>query len=781
MVKKTAKKENEINQDVRYWLSEISSAKKREKDYLKDGQEIMDIYAGKKADQIPFNILFSNTETLLPALFSQTPRPVVQRRFKDADPIGKAASMAAQRMLEYLCDTNVDGYETFELSMSNATLDGLLPGRGNVCVKYDAEVTDYDEDSDETPVVKWEQVCTESKMWNKAYFGYAKKWSKVPWIAYEEYMDEEEAEQMFGDEVCKKIVFSAGNEDDDDERGTGTGGRDDNENGARKTALIYQIWDKAGGRKIKYISPAYADGYLKEVDDPLEITGFYNCPRPLQFIKKSDDLVPTAMYKLYENQAKELNRITVRIQRIVEALKVRGVYDSSLGSELDQLLKGDDNELIPTDKSASLAAEGGLERAIWFMPLEKLIVVLQNLINARENAKRVIYEITGISDIIRGQSMASETLGAQKIKESWGTLRMKRLQKEVQRYARDTMRIMVEIAAKKFSEQTWALATGLPYLTQEQLQQGQAQLQAMQAAGQPPTPELQQMMQTPIWEGVLKLLKDDMQRSFHIDIETNSTIDVEATEDQKNIGDFMNAMGQLLAGLTPMIEKGSMPFEAAQSIMLAVIRKYRFGPEVEDQFKNMKQPKPKDDGKAEEGKKQLMGEQQKTMQAISANERLKIENTTLKSQMELGKREVDLAKRELAIQMKEANIKHAIEMHDANLRERDAMKEAQEVKLVSTLDKKLAGAVKQNEAATKRVVDSTPAKVPQEINQIMQAVGEIAEAVNGLGQQVQQMAEEAIAPVEYERGGDGKVMRMKKGARVMNINRDELGRMTGVV
>lgn len=662
MAKKTKKKENEVSQEVTYWLSEISSAKKREKDYLKDGQEIMDIYSGKKSDQIPFNILFSNTETLLPALFSQTPRPVVQRRFKDEDPIGKAASVAAQRMLEYLCDTNVDGYETFDLSMSNATLDSLLPGRGNICVKYDAEVTEYGEDSDETPIVKWEQVCTESKMWNKTYFGYAKKWSKMPWIAYEEYMDEEEAEQMFGEEVCKKIVFSAGNEDDGDERGTGTGGRDDNENGARKTALIYQIWDKSGGRKIKYISPAYADGYLKEVDDPLEITGFYNCPRPLQFIKKSDDLVPTAMYKLYENQAKELNRITIRIQRIVEALKVRGAYDSALGIEIEQILKGDDNELIPTDKSASLAAEGGLERAIWFMPLEKLIIVLQNLINARENAKRVIYEITGISDIIRGQSMASETLGAQKIKESWGTLRMKRLQKEVQRYARDTMRIMVEIAAKKFSEQTWALATGLPYLTQEQLQQGQAQLQAMQMAGQPPTPELQKMMQTPIWDGVLKLLKDDMQRSFHIDIETNSTIDVEATEDQKNISEIMNAMAQFMNGIGPMVEKGAMPFGAAQAMLLTVVRRFRFGNEVEDQIKQMKEPK-KDNPEAQKA-------QQEAAQ-MKAQMQADMQEAQMKSQQEKIQLQADM-------QVKMAELKAEMQVESAKLQ---AQKEIEMMKL----------------------------------------------------------------------------------------------------
>lgn len=599
MAKKTDSDVSEKpSKEVVHWITEIEAAKKREKDYRKEGEEIIDIYSGKKSNQIPFNILFSNVETLLPALFSQTPRPVVKRRFDDKDPVGLAASKAGERMLKYLLDTNVEGYETFDESMSNATLDALLPGRGITTIKYDSEVTDVEsgeEDEEPTPIIQWEQVCTDSRGWNKVFFGYAKKWSKVPWIAYEEYLDEEECERMFGEEVASEIEFTEGEDDDDDEH------KSSDDKGSRKTAVIYQIWDKVGDKKIRYISPAYKKGYLKVDDDHLKITGFFNCPRPIQFIKKSNDLMPTSMYTLYENQAKELNTLTLRIQSITKAIKARGVYDGNLGDELSKIMEGDDNELIPTDKASSLI-DGGLAKAIWFMPIEQLIVVLQQLITAREACKRTIYEITGISDILRGQSMASETLGAQKIKESWGTLRLKRLQMEVQRYARDTLRIMLEVAASKLSEQTWAQATGLPYPTADQKAQAQQILQAMQMQaqqipmGQPPQPPQQpdpqilQAAQSPSWDEIIGMLKDDMLRSYKIDIETNSTIDVEATEDQKNVADFMNAMGQLMAGITPMVEAQAMPFEAAQAIMLAVVRKYRFGVEVEEQFANMKPP-----------------------------------------------------------------------------------------------------------------------------------------------------------------------------------------------
>jgi len=657
--------------EVRYWLGEIAGAKKREKTWRKDGEEINDIYCGKKNNEIPFNILFSNVETLLPALFSQTPRPVVVRRFKDEDPLGNAASKAAQRMLEFLCDTNVEGYETFDQSMRFATLDALLPGRCLTSIKYDAESTyptpPEEGEEEGVPVVQWEQVCTDSRSWNKVYFGYARKWSKVPWLAYEEYMDEEEAEKMFGKEAASKITYTKGEEEDDEEDESGTGGRDDAEDaqGGRKTALVYQIWDKTGGKVIRYVSPQYADGYLKVDDDPLGLTGFFNCPRPLQFIEKSNDLLPVAMYKLYENQAKELNRITRRLNRVIEAIKVRGVYDGSLGEEIEKVLKEDDNGLVPTDKSSSLAAEGGLEKAIWFMPIEKLIVVATNLVQAREACKRVIYEITGVSDIIRGQSVASETLGAQKIKESWGTMRLKRLQKEVQRYTRDVLRIMVEIAATKFSERTWAQATGLPFTTEEQAAQAQMIVQAAQMQGQQPDQQAMQALQSPMWKDVLGLLRDDMQRSFRVDIETNTTIDVEATEDQKNIGDFMNAMGQMMAGLTPMVEKGAMTFEAAQSILLAVLRRFRFGSEVEDQFKAMKAPPPKDDGKAAEAQATMQFEQQK-LQGQMQLEQQKLQNDMQLEQAKLQMaQQVETAKHEREVQS--AQDKMNIEMQKLQL------------------------------------------------------------------------------------------------------------------
>lgn len=601
---------------VLFWINELSAAEKREKDFRKDGLRVEKIYEGAKPDDVPFNIFYSNVETLLPALYSAIPVPVVERRFKDADPIGLAASEAGERGLKFLLDTNVEGYETFDRAMNSAVLDALVPGRGVTCVKYDAQLGEIpglsidEDDPEEKPepvqYKKGELVCLDTRSWNRVLFGYAKKWSKVPWIAYEEDIDKEEATRLFGKEIADKLTFAKSEkENSKDKEGEG----DKEDRGERETCRIYQIWDREGNgkpdseKKIRYVSATYPDDFLLVQDDPLEITGFFSCPMPLQFLAKSNKLKPISPYLLYENQAKELNELTRRISRITKAIKAKGVYDAELGEDIKNIVEADDNDLVPADKSSSLAAENGIQNAIWMWPVDKLITVLRELLNARESCKQVIYEITGIADIMRGQTQASETLGAQQIKQSWGTLRLKRQQKEVMRYSRDLLRMMLEVAANKFSEETWAKMTGLPYLTTQQYAQAQAVLKAAQMQAQVPGPngqpnpqaqqqlqQAQQALQQPQWSQVLALLKDDLTRAYRIDIETNSTIEVEATEDQKNITDIMNAIGQAMNSLGPLVAKGILPFEAAKAMLLTIVRRMRFGKDIEEQINQMQAP-----------------------------------------------------------------------------------------------------------------------------------------------------------------------------------------------
>lgn len=639
-----------MTDELKYWFAEIDAAIKRNKDYIKDGKRILEIYECENPDKVPFNILFSNVDTLLPALYSATPRPVISRRFKDADPIGKAASEAGRRLLEYLLDTNFDGYESFGEAMQSAVIDALVPGRGVTAVKYDAEVDEYK---------GAELICTDSKEWNRVLFGFARKWADVPWLAFEETIDLPEAKRLFGAEMASKIQFTKESDKTDDDQDNDNDTGEDESQGERKTAIIYQIWDKQS-KKLRYVSRCIKDEFLKVEDDPLELSGFFPIPKPLELIARSNTFEPSSPYLVYENQANELSELTRRINRLVKAIKAKGVYDSELGDDIANLMTGDDNVLIPAEKSALLSSEKGFDNSIWFMPIEQMIMVLRELYAAREACKMVIYEITGISDIIRGSTNATETATAQNLKSQWGTMRLKRNQGEVARYARDLLRIMLEMASTKYSQQTWAEITSLPYITDEQAMQAQQVVQMVQQrmSMQPPQPgqqtqvppelqqqyqQAQQIMQQPKWSDVLSVLQNDMMRSYKIDVETNSTIVPEAVEDQKNIADVMNALGQYLQGITPLIEKGAFPFEAAKAMMMSVVRRYQFGSEIEDQINQMKAPPPPEppqDNSIQVKQMELQAKQQE----LQAKQQAQQQELAMQKQADQAEQQLELQK-----------------------------------------------------------------------------------------------------------------------------------------
>lgn len=758
-----AKNTEDMADEVRYWLTEIDAAKKREKDYRKEGERIREIYAGEKKEVTPFNVLFSNTETMAPALYSSIPRPIVTRRYKDADPIGKAAAEAAERALEFMLDTNIDGYETFNDTMKAGVLDALLPGRGITSVKYDVDL----DESAAVPVKKYDLVCTKTRSWDRVLFGYSKKWSETPWIAYEEFIEKDEGVRLFGKDIANKIKFSKqqkGKEDD------GTSTRNDADTGERKTALIYQIWDKSGGKKIRYVSPHYKDGYLKVEDDTLKLTGFFDTPKPLQFVDKTDDTVPTSLYSLYENQAKELNEVTVRINRLISAMKVRGFYDSALGIDIENLEDVEENSMHPTSKGGSLAAAGGLDKAIWLMPIDKMQAVLRELYVSRDQTKQTIYEIIGIADILRGASKAQETLGAQQIKTQWGTLRLKPKQYEVQRYARDLLRMMLEVAAHQFDEQTWARMTGLPFLTQEQVQQAQAQMQQMQTQLQqavqvqdPRAQQLQQQMQQAqmqaqqqiTWAQVIGVLRDDLQRAYKIDIETNSTLEPEAAEDQKQIADLMAAIGAFLQGIGPLVQEGVLPFEIAKSMLVAISRRFRFGDIVEDQLDKMQPPKPKpEDNGAEMAKQQLAAQQQevagqqKQMQLQAENLQLKTQLQDLQAKQQLAdqgqqldKRSTDLDVRELALNS-DKELFRLEQQRAAETLSNKAQGETQKLehkRQLTGLESKQA----KTEQGVAKAVDS---KTGQAVGQLKDGLKQVADTVAEHTEQIKQIAKLASAP-----------------------------------
>ncbi len=652
---------------ARVWLDRVERrVKSLSKEWLKKANETQDIYDAKDTQKYPFNILYSNTETILPALYNSTPRAEVSRRFTSYQerkaPIDGAVTQTIQRTLEYLADTNQSEYETFSSAIRASVMGMLVPGLGQVRVRLH-ESNQY------------QTVCFDSVPFDRFVWSYARKWESVSWVAFGHDLSKSDLESSYV-EFVKSPAYTTFDWKSLEQEGSDRS-RGDSEDTLPKAEgpalLVWEIWDSAS-KTIIHVCDVFPGEALLVEPYPEALTSRFPCPQPLVFARKGKSLTPIPPYSFYEKQAEELNELTRRMRRVAKAIRARGIYNSQFGEIQTLLNEDDDNVMIPSEGSQAFQ-DSGLDRQIWFMPIDMLVGTYLQLRQARDECKQSIYEIMGIGDILRGSSDPNETAKAQQIKNTWGSLRIKRGQVLVQQFCLDLFRISVELATEYFTPATWQQITQLPYLfeAQKSMLQGRVQewqmvaAQAQQAGQQPPPNPLQPLEQAqlaqPSWEDVLGVLKDRFQRTFRIDIETNSTVDLEATEDKESIAEFMNAFGQMMAGLTPLVEQKILPFEGAKVILGEVTRRFRFGRRVEDVLLGMQEPAPAQDeaGQAALAKQQVEMER---VRSEGAKRLLEAEQTITRLTAQLSQKEIEVMSTkqnaDLSIAKKDMETKQAV-------------------------------------------------------------------------------------------------------------------------
>ena len=595
----------------RRWKSEIELSGKREKQWRDEAEKIVKKYRGIEPKRNSFNILWSNTEILRPAIYNSLPKPDVRRRFRDSDPVGKAIAEILERSLYVI----TDHYDT-DCAFKNDALDACLVGRAVSRVRYEPKISSIpiesdkdDKDEDDEPEVDerldYEECCIDHVDWKDFRHGFGRIWVEVQWVSFRHQMTEDEAEKKFGEDAVSKVKFAALEVEEEKNR--------EQESEIEKVAEFWEVWDKMG--KQVFFTQKECEQLLfplanPQGQPPLNLHGFFPCPEPMRIVENTGSLLPIPIYRLYEQQANELDKISVRINKIVDALKLRGAYDSSL-SEIGDIMAAGDNDMVAVSRAAAWRDNGGLDKALTWMPIGPAATVLESLNKARDVAKQVIYEITGISDIVRGASVASETATAQQIKAQYASVRLKKMQGEMQRYTRDILRLCAEVVAEKFGQDTMSKMTGLQFPTKAQqqqvqqhlqMQQQQAQQMAMQAqqAGQqppppPPPPDegTQTMLAMPNWESLIQVLRNDALRDFKIDVETDSTVAASLEGDMQSLSQIVTSIGQTMNVFMPLVQEGALPIDSAKQIILAVCRRAKLGLAVEDSIEKMQQPAPK--------------------------------------------------------------------------------------------------------------------------------------------------------------------------------------------
>jgi hypothetical protein len=281
------------------------------------------------------------------------------------------------------------------------------------------------------------------------------------------------------------------------------------------------------------------------------------------------------------------------------------------------------------------------------MPIDKLQAALASLYEAREQIKQTIYEICGIGDILRGVTDPNETKGAQVLKSQWGSLRLQRLQREVQRMVRDVLRLKSEVIAERFSQPTLQTITNMKLPTMQEKQMAQQIAAQAQAAMQPLPPEVEQALRQPAWEEVIAVLRRDTLRNCRIDVETDSTVAETIDRDMAGLAEVTTAIGGVIEGSAAGVQMGMIPVELPKEIALAIARRARLGSSVEDALEKITAPPPPPPPPEEVQKGQQMQQDAQTKEQDIA--RREAEVGLQQRDTELGQRESVLAQQQDAM------------------------------------------------------------------------------------------------------------------------------------
>ena len=579
--------------------------------------------------QSHYNILWANVQTLKAATFSRMPKPDVSRRFKDNDPVARVAAMLLERALDF----EITHTEDFQHSLTACVSDRFLGGRGTTWIRYEPvietdqfQISEEDEDTESAgEYLDIEQAPVDYVHWRDFGHQIGRTWPEVNCVWRRVYMNRDALKERFPEDqfdmLWKQIPLDASPDEP----------RQKMTEGVTKQALIYEVWDRE--EKCVYWISKSMGKILDKRDDPLQLEEFFPCPEPIYSTLTNESLVPVPDYTLYQDQANELDVLADRIKGLVDAMKVRGFYDAA-NADLGRLFtEGDNNTLIPVKNYAAFAEKGGIGGSVQFVDLTPISNALNMAYQAMGQVKQQIYDITGISDIIRGASVASETATAQQIKGQYATLRLKTYQDEVARFASQILRIKAQIICQHFQPETIMKIGGAELFSDADKQ---------------------------LLPQAMELLKDNPMRTFRVEVATDSMLYADEAQEKSDRVEFMQATSSFIEKAVQGAQQVPELTPLLMDLLKFGVQGFKVGRTLEGEFDtfadqekekqaqkaaNPQPPAPNPEmirAQAEQAKAQLAAQaEQAKMQQQSQIEQMKMQLESQKLEFEKWKTQLD--------------------------------------------------------------------------------------------------------------------------------------------
>jgi hypothetical protein len=602
---------------------------------------------GDRARPKEFQMYWANASVLQPSIYAQPPVPVVTPKFLDRRPVYTAASEVLERCCQVAFDlANIDTL------MKLVRNDLAMIDRGVAWLRYESK-KDYEPDSEYAT----ERVCIDFKDRRDFLHSLSRNWREVTWVAAASYMTRKEARERFkpysGDEYqdADYVIDRDVNE---------VGGTDE-----RERAKIWEIWDKSSERVV-WVAEG-CENILDESDPHLDLRNFFPCPCPAYGTVQRGSLVPVPDVLQYKDQLDEINLLTSRIHALSEAVVVRGFYPAG-GGEVAEAIQAaiatntPGEVLVPIKNWATF---GATQDPILWLPIDTIAQTITGLVALRQQIVQDIYQIMGLSDIMRGSTSPEETLGAQQLKSQYGSVRIRDKQQELVRLSRDIVEIASEIITEKFSKVTiikmsqtqlptdamvndrMRVIEGQIAMMQKQMNQAMGSPQARQMMQQDPNQagqisdqsqqqlqdaqdELRQLAEAPTIEQVFTFLSDNRAKAFVLDIETDSTILVDEMGEKQARNEFIGVLSQLLPQLGQLISAAPETADFCAETLKFSTAPYRAGRSMQSAIDDLAE------------RMKLKSGQPQGPDPITAQNQAAIQIEQIKSQTSLQNKQADL-------------------------------------------------------------------------------------------------------------------------------------------
>lgn len=692
---------------VEKWTAVISTYEREFAKWEKRSDKILKRYRdddrqGNRTGGARFNILWSNVQTLLPAVFSRIPQADVSRRFKDNDATGRVASIILERAISY----EMEHYPDFRETIKSCVFDRFLGGRGTAWIRYEPHIraramntpvngVGITDDAEE-PLEELEYECAPIDYVHWKDFGHtvARTWEETTAVWRVVYLNKDAAMERFGEEKCKGLSFDSSTENKD---------KQSVENNTK--AEVYEIWDKSEKKAI-WISKSLPEP-LDELDDPLGLDGFYPCPKPLYATITNESLVPVPDFSLYQDQARELDTLAERIDGLIQSLQIKGVYDDSIGALARIFTEGQNGTLIPVKNWAAFSEKNGLKGAIDLVDLKPIYEALRVCFDAAQGVLKHIYDLTGLSDIVRGQSNANETATAQRIKGQYASLRLKSMQMEVARFATEIIQLKSQVICGKFDPKTIAIISAINQLSpaDQQLIEPAMMLLVGQerlldpSAGENPNPA----------------------RNFRIEVNADTMVEIDEQQEKENRVEFIQAQAQFMEKALPMAQASPEITPLIAALWKFGVQAFKVGKTIEGEFdkvidqltQDAQQPKPPPPPnpaqiQADSNQKIEQGKAQFEQQKIQAQNQFTQQLEAGKAQAAMQMKQMDAqttaqakqAEYQAQAQMRQAEMNHALQL-EASKQEAETQRHMAELQAKAQTEQAIAEA--KNELELKKI------------------------------------------------------------------------------